>query len=174
MEIKNERMVPFMAVPPGAILKEELRERGIKQKDFAKTIGMSPSHLSELIKGKIRITSQIADKLEEGLNIPSIHWTNGQANYEYDLKVIAQRKADKAKEKKRRKQSAVPAGLSLSIATKIADLLNERSMTRQELAKKTGNRERDVAKWLGGNFDFTLSTLSKISDALGYKLIEVR
>lgn len=33
-------------------MREELRERGIKQKDFAKQIGMQATHLSEFIRGK--------------------------------------------------------------------------------------------------------------------------
>ena len=66
MATKNEAPA-LMAIHPGSILKEELAERGISQKNFAKSIEMQPSHLSEIIKGKRSITKQVADKLEEVL-----------------------------------------------------------------------------------------------------------
>ncbi len=74
----------MMAIHPGSILKEELIERGISQKDFAKSIEMQPSHLNEIIKGKRPITKQVADKLEEALGIPSIDWVNLQTRFDYD------------------------------------------------------------------------------------------
>ncbi len=93
METKNDTYIPgatpFMSVPPGATLKEELLERGIKQNAFAQAINMSPSHLSELIKGKIRLTPRIAYKLEETLNIDAVFWLNAQAQYEHDVRTLA-------------------------------------------------------------------------------------
>ena len=74
----------YMAIHPGSILREELMERGISQKTFAKKIGMQPSHLSEIIKGKRPITKSVADKLEEVLGIPSLDWVNLQIKYDYD------------------------------------------------------------------------------------------
>jgi HTH-type transcriptional regulator / antitoxin HigA len=64
MATKNELSVPFMVIHPGSILKEELRERGIKQKDFARLIGLPETQLSTLIKGKRNISAEVADKLE--------------------------------------------------------------------------------------------------------------
>jgi len=72
-------------VPPGWGIREELKSRGISQKEFAKVIGMQPSHLNELIKGKLTITESIAAKLESALGIPANYWLTLQANYDYDL-----------------------------------------------------------------------------------------
>ena len=83
METKIEAPI-FMAIHPGSILKEELVERGIPQKQFAKDIEMQPSHLCEIIKGKRSITKPVADKLEEILGIPSIDWVNLQTRFDYD------------------------------------------------------------------------------------------
>ena len=47
----NNNPAPFMAVHPGMMIKPELVERGISQKDFAKMIGVQPSHLSEVLNG---------------------------------------------------------------------------------------------------------------------------
>lgn len=52
MATKSNRLVPARAIHPGEVLREELLERGIKQKDFARTIGVQPTHLNEFIKGK--------------------------------------------------------------------------------------------------------------------------
>lgn len=90
MAIRNEAPA-LMAIHPGTILKEELIERGISQKDFARMISMQPSHLSEIIKGKRSITKSVADKLEEVLGIPSIDWVNLQIGFEYDTQQNAER-----------------------------------------------------------------------------------
>lgn len=57
-------------------------------------IGMRTSHLNEIIKGKRNITIAIADRLEEALGIPSISWVNLQTQYDYDCKIINQRKVE--------------------------------------------------------------------------------
>ena len=44
----DNRITGFRAVHPGETLAEELKERGIKQKELAKAIGIQPSHLNEL------------------------------------------------------------------------------------------------------------------------------
>lgn len=81
--VERNDFTPFEVVHAGGILKEELKARGIKQKDFAKQIGMQSTHLSSLIKGKISISEKIAHKLEEALGIPAIDWLNMQNNYNY-------------------------------------------------------------------------------------------
>ena len=53
----DNRITGFRAVHPGETLAEELKERGIKQKELAKAIGIQPSHLNELIKGKRSFTA---------------------------------------------------------------------------------------------------------------------
>jgi HTH-type transcriptional regulator/antitoxin HigA len=90
METRNNP-VPFMASHPGRILKSELDERNIKQKEFATTLGMQPSHLSEIIRGKRGISHDLADKLQDALGIPTIFWLNLQTQYEYNTKAIEQR-----------------------------------------------------------------------------------
>ena len=74
-------VLPVYAVHPGSILAEELKERGIKQKDFAKAIGMEPPHLSALIHGKRNVTPAIAYRLESGLGISASIWLNLQNKY---------------------------------------------------------------------------------------------
>ena len=90
--VLNE-VLPVYAVHPGSILAEELKERGIKQKDFAKSIGMEPPHLSALIHGKRNITPAIASRLESGLGISASIWLNLQNQFNLNKeKVINYRK----------------------------------------------------------------------------------
>ncbi len=94
MATKNERLVPFKATHPGEILREELLERGIKQKDFAEQIGMQPSHLNAFIKGKRNMNEDLAIKLEKHLGIPYNVWMNLHNNYLYDTTAIEERKTE--------------------------------------------------------------------------------
>lgn len=71
------------ALHPGARLKQELKARGIKQKNAAAAIGMQPSHLSEIVKGRRSVTKGIAAKLEELLKIPAAEWLRMQTEYDY-------------------------------------------------------------------------------------------
>ena len=87
--IKNP--VPFAATLPGEILDAELKERGIKQKEFAEAIGIGASHLNEFIKGKRPLTAELALRLERALGIDSEFWMNLQMNYELTLARIRQR-----------------------------------------------------------------------------------
>ena len=90
----NDRITGFRAVHPGETLNEELKERGIKQKDLAAKIGIMPSHLNELIKGKRSFTVAVAMALEKELGISYDSWMRMQYGYEHDCLVIAQREVE--------------------------------------------------------------------------------
>lgn len=81
MATKSNRLVPVRAIHPGEILREELRERGIKQKDFAQQIGFQATHLNEFIKGKRNLNENLAMKLEKNLDIPYKTWMNLHNGY---------------------------------------------------------------------------------------------
>lgn len=97
METRNERLTPCKAIHAGSILKEELRERGIKQKDFAAQIGIRPPHLSELLNGKRSVTEATAQKLEAALDIPASVWLSLQKSYELDCIAIQQRDEEESR-----------------------------------------------------------------------------
>ena len=92
METRNKRITGFRATHPGELLRDDLIERGIKQKAFAQQIGMQPSHLNEFLKGKRNVTEKLAMLLEEHLGIPFYLWMKLQSDFYYDSKVIAERK----------------------------------------------------------------------------------
>ena len=67
MATRNENTTTWIATHPGTILKYELEERGISQKEFAEMIGMQRSHVCELIKGKRTLTKEeyVTEQLRE-------------------------------------------------------------------------------------------------------------
>jgi HTH-type transcriptional regulator/antitoxin HigA len=90
----NQRLVPARAIHPGEVLREELRERGIKQKEFAKTIDVQATHLNEFINGKRNLTEALAHKLEQSLGIPFKFWMSMQSEYAYDCIQIANKESE--------------------------------------------------------------------------------
>ena len=95
METRNE-FIPFSISHPGEILAAELKERGIRQKDFSAEIGMQPPHLNSLIKGRMDLSEKIAEKLEKALGIPAIEWINMQSKYSYYKRKIEERGKEEA------------------------------------------------------------------------------
>lgn len=58
-------------VKPGELIKSELKERRISQKEFAKAVGVGESHISDILSGRRRITLSLAKKIEELLGVDS-------------------------------------------------------------------------------------------------------
>ncbi len=73
-----------MAVHPGMMIKPELDERGISQKEFAKMLGTQPSHLSEVLNGKRALTTELALKIENTLGLPAKILLSAQTQYELE------------------------------------------------------------------------------------------
>lgn len=94
MATRSNRLVPVRAIHPGEILREELQERGIKQKEFAKTIGVQPTHLNEFIKGKRNLNEDLAIKLEKNLGIPFDSWMSLHNGYIYEVKAIEAKESE--------------------------------------------------------------------------------
>ncbi len=74
-------LTPSESIHPGEMLKDELRARGMSQRQFATLIGMPCSVLSELITGKRSITTEHALKIEAATGIKAYIWINMQSAY---------------------------------------------------------------------------------------------
>jgi len=74
---------------PGAVIKMELKARGMKQKELAAQIGIHPSHLSEMIKGVRNVNDQTAEAIAKVLNIPAAHLIQLQTKYTYEMKLAS-------------------------------------------------------------------------------------
>jgi transcriptional regulator with XRE-family HTH domain len=57
------------------------------------------------------------------------------------------------------------------ISARIDDALKAKGWTQKQLADIMGKRPSEVTKWLSGNHNFTLETISLIEKNLGITLI---
>ena len=55
---------------------------GISQKEAAEKIGVAPPCLNDIIKGKRKVSTKIAKKLETLFGVPAIVWMTWQFVYE--------------------------------------------------------------------------------------------
>ena len=56
---------------------------------------------------------------------------------------------------------------------RIYEILEAKGMTQKDLAKRLGKTETEVSRWLSGTHNLTLSTICKISAALGDPILKV-
>lgn len=63
--------------------------------------------------------------------------------------------------------------LSVAIANRIYEILEEKGMSQKDFAQLMGKTETEISRWLSGTHNLTLATLCKISVALGENLLEV-
>ena len=89
----------IIATPPGATIREQLEDRGMKQKELAVRMGMSEKHISQIINGEVRLTPETAEKLEMVLGIPASFWNKLESIYEEKLaKAKVENEMDEDKE----------------------------------------------------------------------------
>lgn len=89
--MNKKELIPFAATHPGELLKDELKERKMTQKQLAHDTGIKPAVLSETINGKRSISLNVAVALEKALGIPADLWMNMQTQYDLDSANIADR-----------------------------------------------------------------------------------
>ena len=88
-------LTPFIATHPGEMIKDELKERGMTQKQLADETGIKASVLSETINGKRSVSLNVAVALEKALGIPADIWMNMQTQHDLDTANIAERIAER-------------------------------------------------------------------------------
>ena len=64
--------------------------------------------------------------------------------------------------------------LSMDIASQINLILKQENLSQKELANRLGKKESEISKWLSGNHNFTLKSLSKIEAVLGQQILFTR
>ncbi|HMI08274.1 MAG TPA: HigA family addiction module antitoxin [Flavobacterium sp.] len=90
--MNQKEIIPFEATHPGILIKDELDVHAtLTQKELAKELGVQPSFLNEIIKGKRPVTADIAILLEKILGIPADYWMRFQSQYEIDLARIKEK-----------------------------------------------------------------------------------
>ena len=91
----NKKQTPFIATHPGELIKDELKERKLTQKELSEMTGIKPSVLSETINGKRSVSLNVAIALEKALGISAEVWMNLQTQYDLDSAQIAEREQQK-------------------------------------------------------------------------------
>jgi transcriptional regulator with XRE-family HTH domain len=62
-------------------------------------------------------------------------------------------------------------GHSVNLVNEIANLLDDKKMSRKDLADLLGKKESEISKWMSGTHNMTLKTISKIEDVLDEEII---
>lgn len=78
-------LTPFEPTHPGELIKDELESRKLTQVKLAESIGVSPSLLNEIIKGKRGVSTEMALLIEAALNIPADLLLNLQNDYNMQM-----------------------------------------------------------------------------------------
>lgn len=78
----------YIAIPPGASIREQMENKMMTEKDFAIKMGMGDEEVKNLLNGNMDITADIAKKLEEVLGVPVSFWNRLEAIYREKLELI--------------------------------------------------------------------------------------
>lgn len=89
--IELNKVVPCEAVHVGAVIRDELRARGMKQSELADLIGVKRPILNDIIRGKRSLTPYIAVLIGEAMDIPAEMLMKFQVAYELDCARISER-----------------------------------------------------------------------------------
>lgn len=82
MTTKN--IIPFEATHPGTVILDEINARNISQKELAHELGVLPTYLNEILKGKRAVTADFAILLEKSLGISADYWMRFQSQHDID------------------------------------------------------------------------------------------
>lgn len=63
--------------------------------------------------------------------------------------------------------------MEFTISNRIYELMTQRGLTKLQFAQALGKKPSEVAKWLSGQHNFTLRTISMLSTYFGKPLIKV-
>lgn len=88
-----ERSRTYVAIPPGATIKELIEDRNMTQKEFAVRMGMSEKHISKLINGEVQLTMDVARRLETVLGPPTQFWSNLENRYREKIIMVREENA---------------------------------------------------------------------------------
>lgn len=63
--------------------------------------------------------------------------------------------------------------MEFAISNRIESLMREKNISKVELARATGKRPNEITRWLSGQHNFTIRTLSLLSAYFGTPLINI-
>jgi len=63
--------------------------------------------------------------------------------------------------------------LSMELSDRICELMTQRGLSKKDLANALGKRPSEVTRWISGQHNFTLRTISLISNFFGESLVRI-
>ena len=66
------------------------------------------------------------------------------------------------------------ARLSFQISNRLDALMQDKGLSKKQLAEAIGKRPSEITRWLSGEHNFTISTLAKLSSFFGQPIITVK
>ncbi len=81
----SSTFTPDWISPPGDTIEDLLEERGWTKAEFAGRTGFTPKHVNELVKGRVPITPDAADRLSRVLGSTPEFWLRREAQYQADI-----------------------------------------------------------------------------------------
>ncbi len=63
--------------------------------------------------------------------------------------------------------------LSFDISERIDALMRQRGLSKKQFADALGHRPSEITKWLSGQHNFTIATLSMLSSFFGQPIVTV-
>jgi HTH-type transcriptional regulator/antitoxin HigA len=73
---------PAELIPPGETLVEWLEHEEMSQVEFARRARLTPKHITQVVKGKVGISPEVAIAFERVTSLPARYWTQLDANYQ--------------------------------------------------------------------------------------------
>lgn len=70
-------------------------------------------------------------------------------------------------------EESASARISFQISNRLYELMNEKRLTKKQLADAIGKRPSEITRWLSGEHNFTVSTLAMLSVFFGKPVIKV-
>ena len=135
-----ENSETYIAIPPGETIKEQLEDRDMSQKEFARRMGLSEKHVSRLLNGKVGLTHDTALKLESVLGIKAEFWNNLENRYREKLALV------KSENEKEFAENLEGARRCLKHGNWLLD--NLKILHKNELAKAKSGKEELVYSYL--------------------------
>lgn len=90
---------PYIAIPLGEYILDELKARKMTQKELAAALGIPASRVNEVIKGKRPLSATLALSIEEVIGIPAHILLSLQSQYELDKARLTAKEKKEADEK---------------------------------------------------------------------------
>ena len=131
---------PFLVLPPGEFLLDELNERGLTQAEFSDIIGKPERTVSEIAQGKRAITPETARVIAAALGTSAEMWLSMQADY--DLFILNKNKGNI--------KEGVEERSRLYMSLPIKDLIRRKYLSRKA---KINDLIEEIEKVFGEEID---------------------